>query len=163
MKIYHNGKIIGAAELKEPIMAMATINPKLCKTKSIRVEVVQGGEGPNAHVHVYWNDGRVSYIDLSAPVYAEHHHGNKGVPLDRKTRDEFIEIMTKIWDKYAIELSRLDASGNPTGETYFEKATGYEAAVQVWEDTYGNDPRLNYEKNGRPIMPDYTQLPLTIK
>ena len=147
---------------KEPIMAMATINPQLCKQKSIRVEVVQGGEGNKAHVHVYWNDGNVSYIDLTAPVYAEHHHGNKGVPLSRKTKEEFIEIMSTIWNKYAIELHELDADGNPTDKTYFVRATGYEAAVQVWIDTYGMDNRLSFDKSGRPIMPDYTQIPLTL-
>lgn len=146
---------------KEPIMAMATINPKLCRQRSIRVEVVQGGEGNKSHVHVYWNDGRVSYISLTKPTYAEHHHDNKGVPLNQKTREEFVEIMSTIWDKYAIELFVLDEDGEPTKATYFEKATGYEAAVQVWVDTYGEDSDLKYEKDGRPIMPDYTKIPLS--
>lgn len=147
----------------EPIMAMATINPKLCNTKSIRVEVVQGGEGNKAHVHVYWNDGRISYVDLTAPIYAEHHHGKAGVPLDRKTRDEFVEIMSTLWSKYAIELFKLDEDGEPTNETYFVRATGYEAAVQLWVDTYGDDNRFKFEKDGRPIMPNYNKIPLTLK
>lgn len=146
----------------ESITAMATINPKLCKMKSIRVEVVQGGEGNKAHVHVYWNDGAVSYVDLTDCKYAEHHHGKKGVPLNRKTREEFVDIMSSIWDKYGLELFKLDANGEPTDETYFTRATGYEAAVQVWVDTYGDDPRFKFEPDGRPIMPDYSQLPLTL-
>ena len=162
MKIYRNGEIVPDVYEHEPIMAMATINPQLCKTKSIRVEVVQGGEGDKAHVHVYWNDGNVSYIDLTAPIYAEHHHKKKGVPLTRKKRDEFVDIMSKVWKKYAVELYKLDSSGNPTDETYYEPATGYEAAVQVWVDTYGEDDRFRYEKDGRPIMPDYTNLPLEL-
>ena len=147
---------------KEPIMAMATINPKLCKQKSIRVEVVQGGEGDKAHVHVYWNDGRVSYVDLTDAIYAEHHK-ETGEPLGRKERDEFIEIMSTIWQKYAIELNVLDDDGNPTGETYFVRATGYEAAVQLWIDTYGDDNRFKFTREGRPIMPDYKLLPTQIK
>lgn len=146
----------------EPIMAMAIINPRLCKTKSIRVELVQSGEGNKAHVHVYWNGGAVSYVDLTACKYAEHHHEKKGVPLNRKTRDEFVEIMSSIWDNYALQLFVLDDNGEPTNETYFTKATGYEAAVQIWMDTYGNDIRFKLEKNGRPIMPDYSQLPLSL-
>lgn len=147
---------------QEPIMAMATINPKLCEQKSIRLEVVQGGEGDKAHIHVYWNDGRVSYVDLTAPIYAEHHHGKKGVPLNRKTRKEFIEIMSAVWNKYAIELFKLDADGEPTDETYFTRATGYEAAVQLWIDTYDNDERFKFGKDGRPIMPDYRKIPLEL-
>ena len=161
MKRYINGKTDLYA--KEPIMAMATINPKLCQQKSIRVEVVQGGEGNKSHVHVYWNDGQVSYISLTSPTYAEHHHDNMGVPLTRKTRKEFVEIMSAIWNKYAIELYVLDDNGNPTEDTYFERSTGYEAAVQIWVDTYGDDPELKYEKNGRPIMPDYSKIPLEFK
>lgn len=147
---------------REPIMAMATINPQLCRQKSIRIEVVQGGEGNKAHVHVYWTDGRISYIDLTAPIYAEHHHGQKGDPLTRKTRDEFVDIMSAVWSKYAIELYKLDDEGKPTKETYFVRATGYEAAVQLWIDTYGMDERFEFEPDGRPIMPDYSAIPLTL-
>ena len=146
---------------KEPIMAMATINPQLCKQKTIRVEVVQGNEGNKAHVHIYWNDGRVSYVDLTAPIYAEHHK-DTGFPLGRKQRKELAEIMSTVWPKYAIELHKLDNDGNPTGETYFVRATGYEAAVQVWIDTHGEDKRFKFEKDGRPIMPNYRDLPLEL-
>ena len=141
----------------EPIMAMATINPKLCKQKSIRLEVVQCGEGSNPHIHVYWNDGKVSFIDLTKPEYAEH-HDEECFLLGKKQKQEFIEIMTAIWNKYAVELNELDDNGNPTGKTYFTPATGYEAAVQIWCDTYGGEDRFTYEPDGRPVMPDYELL-----
>ena len=161
MKLYHNGEIVTDAYLEDTaIMGMDTINPKLSRYKAIRVEVPQGGEGPKAHVHVYWKDGNVSYIDLTAPMYAEHHHGKAGIPLTRDTRDEFVKIMSTIWNKYAIELFKLDATGNPTDETHFVKATGYEAAVQIWIDTYDMDDRFKFNMDGRPIMPDYSKIPL---
>lgn len=142
---------------KEPIMAMATINPKLCEQKSIRVEVVQGGEGPSPHVHVYWNNGKVSYVSLIDAAYSDH-HDEENTPFRAKQKSEFIEIMSKIWKKYAIELNSLDSNGNPTGDTYFTPATGYEAAVQIWCDTYGGEDKFNYDTDGRPIMPDYNKL-----
>lgn len=37
-------------------------------------------------------------------------------------------------------------------------ATGYEVAVQVWTDTYEENNKIQYDKNGFPVMPDYTRL-----
>lgn len=144
----------------EPIMAMATINPKLCNSKSVRLEVVQGGEGNNPHIHVYHKDGSVSYVDLTKPAYAEHHKNDrrKVKPLSKKQLKDFVEIMKTVWDKYAIEINELDENGNPTGNTYFVKATGYEAAVQIWTDTYGGEERFSYYIDGRPVMPNYETL-----
>lgn len=150
-------KSINDIYANEPIMAMATINPQLCKTKSIRLEVVQGGEGSNPHIHVYWNDGHVSYVDLTEPKYADH-HDDENTKLGKKQKKEFIEIMKSIWTKYAIELYKLDEHGNRTAETHYVPATGYEAAVQIWCDTYGGEERFKFDLSGRPIMPNYDLL-----
>lgn len=33
-----------------------------------------------------------------------------------------------------------------------------EVAVQVWTDTYEENNKIQYDKNGFPVMPDYTRL-----
>lgn len=142
---------------KEPIMAMATINPRLCLQRSIRIEVVQGGEGPNPHVHVYLSDGSVAYISLTEPKYAKHHDTQSAI-LNRKEKEEFIEIMITIWKKQFIEVFKLDENGNRLPEVYTRYATGYEAAVSIWTDTYGGEDLFTYNNDGSPIMPDYSQL-----
>lgn len=141
---------------KEPITAMATINPRLCQNCSIRVEVVQGGEGPNPHVHVYSSNGKVSMVSLTEASYASHHDNYP--PLTRKEKAEFIKIMKSVWRKQWIEIDVLDEYGEPTGETQIINATGYEAAVQIWCDTYGGEEKFEYDAEGKPIMPDYSRL-----
>ena len=37
-------------------------------------------------------------------------------------------------------------------------ATGYETAVQTWIDTYEGNNKIQYDKNGFLVMPDYTKL-----
>lgn len=142
------------------ITAMATINPQMCKDNIIRIEVVQSNEGPNPHVHVYsgsGKSGKCSYISLTDAKYAEH-HGNCP-KLTKREKEQFVKIMSAIWSKYWIELYRLDGFGRRTSETYAERATGYEAAVQIWCDTYaGSESKFNYDESGRPIMPDYSKL-----
>ncbi len=140
----------------EPIMAMATINPQLCKQSSIRVEVVQGGEGPNPHVHVYCNDGKVAYVSLTKAEYADHHDDCPA--LSKVEKKEFIKIMNTLWKKQWIEINILDNNKNPTGETKVVNATGYEAAVQIWCDTYGGEEKFKYDAEGRPVIPDYRLL-----
>lgn len=34
----------------------------------------------------------------------------------------------------------------------------HEVAVQVWTDTYEENNKIQYDKNGFPVMPDYTRL-----
>lgn len=142
-------------------MAMSTINPQMCKNNIIRIELIQSNEGPNPHVHVYSGgdkSGKCSCVSLTKAEYAEHHSDYP--PLTKKEKAEFIKIMSAIWSKQYIELYELDDDGNPTDETYPVRATGYEAAVQIWCDTYHNSERFfKFDVEGRPIMPDYSQLP----
>ena len=155
----------------EPITAMATINPQLCKQSSIRVELVQSNEGPNPHVHVYsgtGKTGKTSYISLCSASYADHHSSCDR--LTRKERDEFVEIMRSIWKKYYISIMVpkrdkegkpiKDDKGNIIKDEQVVNATGYEAAVTIWCDTYGGESMFKFDEQGRPIMPDYSKLPL---
>lgn len=133
------------------IQAMATINPQLCNQLQISVEVEQRNEGDIPHVHVYHDKSRnprkCSYIRLDKPEYSDHHKNAK--PLPPALKKEFIEVMTSPWQKELIET--------PTG---VRPATGYEAAVGIWVDTYeeGNLDKFETDSNGQLIPVDYSNL-----
>lgn len=130
------------------IEAMAIINPQLCKQKTIQVEVEQRNEGMLPHLHVYHdktrNPRKCSYIRLDKPAYSEHHKNGKKLPRDLKK--EFIEVMSTPWKSHVVE----DVNGIRT-------ATGYEAAVSIWSETFedGSLDRFSKDENGNLIMPDY--------
>ena len=134
------------------IEAMTIINPQFCKNHTLHVEVEQSNEGPIPHVHVYHDHTRdsskCSYVRLDKPEYSLHHH--KIVPLPKKIKREFIELMSNIWKKEFIE----DNKGN------VRNATGYESAVLTWCDTFedGDMSKFNLDEDGIPIMPDYSLL-----
>lgn len=135
------------------IEAMSLINPQLCRQLGLKISVMQGGEGPIPHVHVYrgsdFDSGDCTYIRLDKPEYSQHH--NKPViELSKKEKEAFIQIMKSKWPKYYHE----SADGS------VRKATGYEAAVDTWVDTYedGDYSKFQLDMNGDPIMPDYSFL-----
>ena len=80
------------------LVEMAIINPKMCKQLSIQVEVEQRDEGSVPHVHVYLDKTRnkknCSFVRLDKPEYCTHHKDGK--PLNRKQKEEFIELMNHI-------------------------------------------------------------------
>ena len=39
-----------------------------------------------------------------------------------------------------------------------KKATGYQAAVETWIDTFGETVAFDYDEEGFPKMPDYNKL-----
>lgn len=137
---------------KQPVVAMSIINPMFCRNHSIQIELEQSDEGSIPHVHVYHdhtrNPKKCSYIRLDKAKYSTHHDI---IPLPRKARKEFIECMTSDWKKHIVEYS----DGITT-----RTATGYEAAVDIWVETYenGNYGKFNLDNNGIPIMPDYSKL-----
>lgn len=141
--------------IKTPIFGMALINPKLQMNTTISVEIFQKDEGPIPHIHVYTDKSRehCALVRLDAPKYADHHDNNhpENCTLNQSEKDQLINILSTVWRKYAIELA--DGSYRP--------ATGYEAAVQMWLDAFG-EPSAPYEfiydKSGAPIMPDYSKL-----
>lgn len=134
-----------------PIYAMAIINPGLCKNSSIQVEVEQRDEGPVPHVHVYLDKTRnpknCSYVRLDQAEYCPHH--SDGKRLTGKQKEHFLQIMDSIWNKTFIQSTVSDE---------VRPATGYEAAVNIWLDTFGNTVEFQYDSQGFPIMPDYANL-----
>lgn len=136
---------------KENIFAMALINPQYTKKLTIQAEVMQGGEGPIPHIHVYHDKTRkkCSYIRLDCPEYSDHHANNKNVPLPKKLKREFLELMDELWSGYVIKT--------PSG---YRPATGYEAACYIWADTYedGSLDKFKLDDDGNLITPNYKSL-----
>lgn len=135
----------------ESIEAMATINPQSLENKTIIVEVEQRNEGPIPHLHVYHDKTRnpknCSYIRLDKVGYSEHH--KMGKVLKDKLKEEFLEVMNEPWNKYIIET--------PSG---YRPATGYEASVQIWSDTYehGKLDKFRTNEDGTIFQLDYSEL-----
>lgn len=146
MKRYIRG--IESTSGLDPVEAMAQINPQLGQKLTIRVDVVQGSEGPIPHMHVYHNKTlnpkECSYVRLDKAAYSEHHKDNK--PLPDKLKEQFLLVMTTVWPKHYIETTEGA-----------RRATGYEAAVDIWSDTYegGSYAKFHLDDTGAPIMPDY--------
>ena len=137
--------------LYQYIEAMAIINPEACNNSSIQIELEQRNEGPIPHLHVYLdstrNPNNCAYIRLDKAEYAPHH---KSIKLNKQQKKEFISIMTLPWSRH-ITISIYDSDIS-------RPATGYEAAVDTWIETYGETISFNYDEEGFLIMPDYTML-----
>lgn len=135
------------------IEAMASINPRLCDQSTILIELEQRNEGPIPHLHVYHdktrNPRKCSYVRLDTPEYSIHHGSKKVVPLPDDKKEEFIKIMNSPWPRMLIQFP--DGTSRPS--------TGYEAAVNIWIDTYGDDySKFNFDANGQIIPIDYSLL-----
>lgn len=133
------------------LVEMTIINPKLCNQKTIQIELEQRDEGPIPHLHVYLDKTRnprnCAYVRLDKPEYAPHHKNGK--VFSKKEKEEFLDVMKAIWGK-EVTQSRT------TGE--IKKATGYQAAVETWIDTFGETVQFKFDEEGYPKMPDYTLL-----
>lgn len=133
------------------IFAMAIINPPMCKNSSIQIELEQRDEGNIPHVHVYLDKTRnpknCAWVRLDKPEYLPKH---KSVRLKDREKEEFIRIMKSVWPKEFIQ--------SKTNPENVKMATGYEAAIKIWEDTFGESKLISYSENGFPIMPDYENL-----
>ena len=86
---------------------------------------------------------KCSYVRLDKAEYAPHHIKNE---LGDEEKEEFIRIMQSPWEK-PYDKSNITL-------------TGYQQAVQIWLDTFGDIYPWQFEldENGLPIMPDYTKL-----
>ena len=122
------------------LVEMSIINPQMCKKSSIQIELEQKDEGPIPHIHVYLDKERnpknCAYVRLDKAAYAPHHKDGKH--LRGKQKEEFLQIMTSLWTK-----------------EYSSPITGYQAAVELWIDTFGETLPFMYDEQGFPIMPDY--------
>ena len=135
--------------VKQPVEAMAIINPKLCDKLSVQIELEQRNEGPIPHLHVYLDKSRnpmkCAYIRLDKAGYSPHH---KSAKMSKKNKKDFIRIMTELTDKSYVE--------SITDPSKIRKSTGYEDAVSIWMDTYyGSEKYFKFDQDGFPIMPDY--------
>jgi hypothetical protein len=144
-------------EKYEQLVEMAIINPRKCKNASIQIEIEQRNEGSIPHVHVYLGGHRdkrnCAYVRLDKAEYSKHHDPKikrkRDIILNNKEKEDFVRIMSDFWENEFIKSKYTDE---------VKPATGYQKAVSIWIDTYGETVSFNYDEDGFPIMPDYTKL-----
>ena len=137
---------------KQPIVAMSTINPKYCNQNNIQIEVEQRDEGPIPHIHVYHdgtrNPRKCSYIRLDKVAYSDHHK-QPSLPLPKAVKEKFVHVMNNPWPGHYHQL----ADGT------IRVATGYEAAVDTWVETYEEGyNKFPLDSDGNLIQLDYSIL-----
>ena len=152
------------------LIEMALINPPVTdNTPNIEIWVRQRNEGSIPHIHVYHdktqNPRKCSYVRLDIAGY-HHDSDGKGKPLG-SYKDTMIELLDKPWSKYHIEVYDLDENNkiqyNEDGDIKKKLvvATGYEAAVIIWIDTYGVVPNIKFNidsETGHYIRPNYEEM-----
>ncbi len=133
-------------------LCIALINPRLCKKLSIKVAIEQHDtETTIPYLHVFldhtWNLKHCAFIRLDKAEYLPQ---KKSIRLSEKQKEELIYILTSEcngnWIASIVDKSNIKA------------ATGYETAVQTWIDTYEENNKIQYDKNGFPVISDYTKL-----
>jgi hypothetical protein len=154
------------SEHLEPITAMATINPGLNRNHKSLVFIAQQNEGPLPHIHVKFQNssGKTvqSHISLTSAEYSKHH--KNGVKMPKDIKEEFLKVMNTVWIKHTVPQKVYDSKDKFTGQYQPVPATGYEAAVDIWIDTWELDEEKGKAKfqwdevTGKVIMPDYTLL-----
>lgn len=134
-------------KVKQPIYAMAAINPTLCRELNIFVEVEQRDEGPIPHIHVYLDKTRdprnCAYVRLDTGEYMEKH---RSVKLKKDQIDSFMKIMMRLDPDVYIKSTVTDE---------VRLANGYESAVLTYRRTYPTAKSVDYDEAGFPIMPDF--------
>lgn len=100
-------------------------------------------------MHVTMNSGDVAYVRLDCPEYADH-HADRPYRLNARERKDLQARMDKVWGRRFIQSHAPDA---------IEPATGHEAAVDIWPETYGGDGFFDFNKDGYHAPIDYTDLP----
>lgn len=133
-------------------LCLALINPELCKRSSIEIAIEQHDtETTIPYLHIFldnmWDLKNCAFVRLDKPEYVPE---KNTIRLSTKQKEELLYILsseskdhwiTSIVDKNNIKI-----------------ATGYEVAVQVWTDTFEENDKIQYDKNGFPVMPDYAML-----
>ena len=94
-----------------------------------------------------WDLKNCAFVRLDKPEYVPE---KNSIRLSTKQKEELIYILTSE-SKYHWTTSIVDKNN-------IKIAIGYEVAVQVWTDTYEENNKIQYDKNGFPVMPDYTRL-----
>lgn len=136
--------------MKWYISTSAQIDPKHQPGDSIdRIDVVQGGEGPVPHMNVLMKNGQVAYIRLDKPEYADH-HSDVSYRLNSKEKKDLQNRMDNAWDRHMV-MSVKDGSS--------KIATRYEAAVDIWIDTYEGEDNFTFTDDRFPAPVNYLDLP----
>lgn len=133
-------------------LCISIINPRLCKKVSIKVAIEQHDtETTIPYLHVFldnmWDLKNCAFVRLDKPEYVPE---KNSIRLSTKQKEELIYILMSE-SKYHWTTSIVDKNN-------IKIATGYEVAVQVWTDTYEENNKIQYDKYGFPVMPDYTRL-----
>ena len=133
-------------------LCLALINPRLCKMLSIKVAIEQRDmETTIPYLHVFldnmWNLKNCAFVRLDKPEYVPE---KNSIRLSIKQKEELIYILSNE-SKYHWITSIVDKNN-------IKIATGYEVAVQIWTDTFEENDKIQYDKNGFPVMPDYAML-----
>ena len=133
-------------------LCISIINPRLCKKVSIKVAIEQHDtETTIPYLHVFldnmWDLKNCAFVRLDKPEYVPE---KNSIRLSTKQKEELIYILTSE-SKYHWTTSIVDKNN-------IKIATGYEVAVQVWTDTFEENNKIQYDKNGFPVMPDYAML-----
>ena len=137
---------------KQDNLCLALINPRLCKKLSIKVAIEQHDtETTIPYLHVFldntWNLKNCAFIRLDKTEYVPE---KNSIRLSTKQKEELIYILSSE-SKYHWITSIVDKNN-------IKIATGYEVAVQIWTDTFEENDKFQYNKNGFPVMPDYAML-----
>lgn len=133
-------------------LCLALINPRLCKMLSIKIAIEQRDmETTIPYLHVFldnmWNLKNCAFVRLDKPEYIPE---KNSIRLSIKQKEELIYILSSE-SKYHWIASIVDKNN-------IKIATGYEVAVQIWTDTFEENDKIQYDKNGFPVMPDYAML-----
>ena len=133
-------------------LCLALINPRLCKMLSIKVAIEQRDmETTIPYLHVFldnmWNLKNCAFVRLDKPEYVLE---KNSIRLSIKQKEELIYILSSE-SKYHWITSIVDKNN-------IKIATGYEVAVQIWTDTFEENDKIQYDKKGFPVMPDYAML-----
>lgn len=133
-------------------LCLALINPELCKRSSIEIAIEQHDtETTIPYLHVFldnkWDLKNCAFVRLDKPEYVQE---RDSIRLSTKQKEELIYILSSE-SKYHWIISIVDKNN-------IKIATGYEVAVQVWTDTFEENDKIQYDKNGFPVMPDYAML-----
>lgn len=140
------------------------ITPSICRDTSVDESISESGdlsikvaieqhdtETTIPYLHVFldnmWDLKNCAFVRLDKPEYVPE---KNSIRLSTKQKEELIYILTSE-SKYHWTTSIVDKNN-------IKIATGYEVAVQVWTDTYEENNKIQYDKNGFPVMPDYTRL-----
>ncbi len=140
----------------------AKINPRLCKEYNIDIEIEQRlsedelADFPVSIPHlkicldVSATPKQYAYLRLDKPEYLPK---TKSADIGKK-KAAIIDVLSSPWQHYLIRSQHTNRA---------RAATGYDAAVEIWIDTYSDNNKFSkgvfrFDDDGVAVMPDYSLL-----